>query len=77
MMWRPENWQEIKTGNKIDESNPDYMVGWDDGADAMLEALRQKGDKLKARPFECIGFIYPNLHCSPNVNGIAVFIPDE
>ena len=39
MNWRPENW-------KTPERYTDYQIGYEDGADAMLKALK----KNKARP---------------------------
>jgi hypothetical protein len=78
-MWRPDGWREIKDKiyDKIALDDPYYSIevyeAIEDGADAMLEALKKQGTYgLK-------------LHCIPcfpgekeaTLYGWDVFIPDD
>ena len=72
MMWRPEGWKN-PYDNEFDKEEIRWYYRYEEGADAMLEALRKEA-KLNPRWY----FMYETLkRIGLNPKGTLVFIPDE
>ena len=73
-MWRPEGWEDLRKG---DGSKSDKQV-FEDGANAILEALRKDGWRVTGEDIIPARGKYPEIHL-PNTGmvGYLVFIPDE
>lgn len=71
MSYRPEGWEDkMFEGQKY---TPEYYGGYEDGADAILEALIKKG--VSTNPFRTNS--NPIYITNPRKNGVYVFIEEE
>lgn len=68
--WRPKDWKIQRTNPPHYEDKFEYMAGYEDGADAMLEALKRGGLYRKPWYDEALGVKH-------NERGWLVFIPDD
>jgi hypothetical protein len=90
--WRPENWEKNHPYHYcFDDDDEMKRLAFERGADAMLEALRQKGDTWPCIPGDQWYLFTKQVHPDsamfdsqevkinpyPQRKGFLVFIPDE
>lgn len=85
-MWRPESWEEVirEVWGKATQIGEQFPVGFEAGADAMLEALKELpttvyGILLEGLVIDKNGE-FKDIPCDANCyrkKGWLIFIPDE
>ena len=77
-MYRPEGWEEkLHDWNCTHWHTVECDRAYERGADAMLEALKEKGTHLNGDTVIPAHGDYPEIHCPGGTVGWLVLIPDE